>query len=410
MSAASTASRSQVGSRLVAIRRRRIKKRFNARLTVGQRGTGDRPVQGRPGGRPPDQTPCQVTRHVLELDDGQRVGVAVAGAGVPFVLLHGIGFHNRTYERCLSYLPELGFLAVAIEAPGHGDSSPVSRGADFAARVDPIRRAMDALGIRRAVMAGHSMGGRSAACFTALNPRRVLAAVFIDAALGENWDNALIKRLGSEVAVVRGLVDGIVDAAGETRNITLPERLAYYRMLSGPGRPRLADLARTPDVARAIAVAESDQWLAAIRAAAVPVVVLHGARDLVVPLSDARAVASRLDAPLLTVPDGYHSWLLASPRTFAAAMAGTFADGMPSRATRAGACVDPDALVLRWSAQPTRALPPRPDETVLDWRIERLSGTDRRRRSAKAGDRAADWAADSRRWAAGAEPPVRRPR
>jgi pimeloyl-ACP methyl ester carboxylesterase len=260
--------------------------------------------------------------------------------------------------------------------------------------VDLIRRAVDALGIRRAVVAGHSMGGRSAACFTALNPRRVLAAVFIDAALGENWDNALIKRLGSEFSVVRGLVDGFVDTAGVTRNITLPERLAYYRMLSGPGRPRLADLARTPDVARAIAVAESDQWLAAIRAAAVPVVVLHGARDLVIPWPDARAVADRLGAPLLTVPDGYHSWLLASPRTFAATMAGIFAGGtaMPRSAA---ACFDPDALVLRWTASPPRLLPPWPDETVLDWRVEGLSGTGRRE-SATAADKAAGWAGSRR--------------
>jgi len=397
MSAASVVS--LVGTRLVTVRRRRIKKRFNAHL-----------IEGRPD-QPPGPTPRQVTQHVLQLDDGQQVGVAVAGAGVPFVLLHGIALHNGTYERCLSYLPEFGFLAVAIEAPGHGRSSPVSSGADFTTRVDLIRRAVDALGIRRAVVAGHSMGGRSAACFTALNPRRVLAAVFIDAALGENWDNALIKRLGSEFAVVQGLVDGIVDAAGETRNITFPERLAYYRMLSGPGRPRLTDLTRTPDVARAIAVAESDQWLAAIRAAAVPVVVLNGTRDLVIPLSDARAVAARLDAPLLTVADGYHSWLLASPRTFAATMARTFADGM-AMPRSAAACFDPDALVLRWTALPPRLLPPRPDETLLDWRVEGLSGT-RRRESARAGDRAADWAADSHRshrWAAGAAPPARRPR
>jgi pimeloyl-ACP methyl ester carboxylesterase len=385
MSAASMVS--MVGARLATVRRRQIKKRFNARLMAIRLGTEGRPARDRPAVLPPGPIPHQVTYHVLRLDDGQQVGVAVAGAGVPFVLLHGIGLHNRTYERCLSYLPESGFLAVAIEAPGHGHSSPVARGAAFTTRVDLIRRAVDTLGIRRAVIAGHSMGGRSAACFTALNPRRALAAVFIDAALGENWDNALIKRLGSEVAVVRGLVDGIVDAAGETRNITLPERLAYYRMLSGPGRPRLADLARTPDVARAIAVAESDQWLTAIRAAAVPVVVLHGARDLVIPLPDARAVASRLDAPLLTVPDGYHSWLLASPRTFAATMAGLFADGTPMPRS-AAACFDPDALVLRWTTSPSRLLPPRPDETVLDWGIEGLSGTGRRA-SAKAADRAA---------------------
>ena len=143
-------------------------------------------------------------------------------------------------------------------------------------------------------------------------------------------------------------------------------------------------------VARAIAVAESDQWLAAIRAAAVPAVVLHGARDLVIPLPDARTVAGRLDAPLLTVPEGYHSWLLASPRTFATAMAGIFADGAPMPRS-AVACFDPDALVLRWSAQPARVLSPQPDETVLDWRVERLSGTGRLG-SAKAADRAADWA------------------
>jgi pimeloyl-ACP methyl ester carboxylesterase len=359
-------------SMISLIRRRRIKKRFNAHFTA------DRLITGQAGDHPPALIPRQVTHHVLRLDDGQQVGVAIAGAGVPFVLLHGIGLHNRTYEQCMSYLPEFGFLAVAIEAPGYGRSSPAARGADFTTRVDVIRRAIDMLGIRRAVVAGHSMGGRSAACFAALNPRRVLAAVFIDAALGENWDNALIRRLGSEVAVVRGLVDGIVDAAGNTWGISWPERLAYYRMMSGPGRPHLADLVRTPEVARAIAVAESDQWLAAIRAAAIPAVVLHGASDLVISLSDARAAAGRLDAPLLTVPGGYHSWLLASPRTFAAAMAEIFAgrEPMPRSAT---ACFHPNALVLQWSG-------------------DGLSCTLGRRGFARAADRAAeaDWTGSHR--------------
>jgi pimeloyl-ACP methyl ester carboxylesterase len=359
-------------SMISLIRRRRIKKRFNAHFTA------DRLITGQAGDHPPALIPRQVTHHVLRLDDGQQVGVAIAGAGVPLVLLHGIGLHNRTYEQCMSYLPEFGFLAVAIEAPGYGRSSPAARGADFTTRVDVIRRAIDMLGIRRAVVAGHSMGGRSAACFAALNPRRVLAAVFIDAALGENWDNALIRRLGSEVAVVRGLVDGIVDAAGNTWGISWPERLAYYRMMSGPGRPHLADLVRTPEVARAIAVAESDQWLAAIRAAAIPAVVLHGASDLVISLSDARAAAGRLDAPLLTVPGGYHSWLLASPRTFAAAMAEIFAgrEPMPRSAT---ACFHPNALVLQWSG-------------------DGLSCTLGRRGFARAADRAAeaDWTGSHR--------------
>jgi len=126
-------------------RRRRIKKRFNARLAASSRFiAADGQARTAADGPPAQQaglnhlTPHQVTRHVLKLDDGQQVGLSVAGAGVPFVLLHGIGLHNRTYEQVLSYLPEFGFLAVAIEAPGHGHSSPVPRGADFATRVDLI--------------------------------------------------------------------------------------------------------------------------------------------------------------------------------------------------------------------------------------------------------------------------------
>ncbi len=368
-------------SMISLVRRRRIKKRFNAHLTA------DRLITGQAGDHPPTPIPSQVTQHVLRLDDGEQVGVAIAGAGVPFVLLHGIGLHNRTYQECISYLPQLGFLAVAIEAPGYGQSSPAARGADFTTRVDVIRRTIDALGIRRAVVAGHSMGGRSAACFTALNSRRVLAAVFIDAALGDNWDVALIRRLASEVAVVRGLMDGIVDAAGATLSISWPERLAYYRTMSGPGRPHLADLVRTPEVARAIAVAESDQWLAAIRAAAIPAVVLHGTRDLVIPLSDARAVAGRLDAPLLRVPEGYHSWLLASPRTFAAAMAEIFANREPMPRS-AASCFRPDALVLQWSQG-------------------ELSGNPGRRGFATAVDRAAAWTRSRRRPVGDAVRPAR---
>ncbi len=223
-------------------RRRRIKKRFNARLAASSRFIAADGQVRTTADRPPQQagvshlTPHQVTRHVLKLDDGQQVGLSVAGAGVPFVLLHGIGLHNRTYEQILSYLPEFGFLAVAIEAPGHGRSSPMPRGADFAA--------------------------------------------------------------------------------------------------------------------------------------AVPAAVLHGAHDLVVPLADATAIARRLDAPLLTLRAGYHSWLLASPRTFAAIVAEIFAD-LTSIAGPVGRCFDPGALALEWAVAPARLLPPRLDETVLGWQSER---------------------------------------
>ena len=113
---------------------------------------------------------------------------------------------------------------------------------------------------------------------------------------------------------------------------------------------------------------------------------------------NAHLIASRLDRPPGLTPRQVTQHVLQlddGQQVGAATMARTFADGtaMPRSAA---ACFDPDALVLRWTAFPPRPLPPRPGETMLDWRIEELSGTGRRG-SATAAGRAADWAAGSRR-------------
>ncbi len=97
----------------------------------------------------------RLTHHLLELQDGHRVGVSVGGAGVPLVFMHGLALSRRAYVRMLSRVAGLGFLVVAIDAAGHGDTHNLPRqAADLADRVDLTVRTLDALGVRQAVFAG----------------------------------------------------------------------------------------------------------------------------------------------------------------------------------------------------------------------------------------------------------------
>src|SRR6201998_4958049 len=97
----------------------------------------------------------RLTHHLLELQDGHEGGVSVGGAGVPLVFMHGLALSRHAYVRMLSRVAGLGFLVIAIDAAGHGESRTLPRSAaEFADRVDLTGRTLDPLGGRRGGCAG----------------------------------------------------------------------------------------------------------------------------------------------------------------------------------------------------------------------------------------------------------------
>lgn len=93
----------------------------------------------------------------VTVEGGLTLSYAEQGdrAGPVIVLLPGPTDSWRSYEPVLEQLPP-SIHAIAVSQRGHGDSDKPSRGyrvEDFAADVVPF---LDALGIERAVLAGHS--------------------------------------------------------------------------------------------------------------------------------------------------------------------------------------------------------------------------------------------------------------
>jgi pimeloyl-ACP methyl ester carboxylesterase len=120
--------------------------------------------------------------------------------GVPVVLLHGYTDSRHSWNLVLPRLPPR-YRVFALSQRGHGESSkPVDsyRVADFAGDVGAF---LDAKGIDRAIIVGHSMGSMVAQQFTVDHPGRVRALVITGAfyvrpdapILVDFWNQAVSK-------------------------------------------------------------------------------------------------------------------------------------------------------------------------------------------------------------------------
>jgi pimeloyl-ACP methyl ester carboxylesterase len=110
----------------------------------------------------------------LALSTGVTVACAIQGdsTGLPLLLLHGVTDSHRSFAPLMAQLQD-DIYAIALTARGHGDSDkPEGRyGIDLFSA--DVAAALDALGIRSAVVFGHSMGSLVAQRLAIDHPGRV---------------------------------------------------------------------------------------------------------------------------------------------------------------------------------------------------------------------------------------------
>ena len=110
--------------------------------------------------------------------NGVRIAYAAAGAGAPAVcFVHGTGGSSDVWTHQLEGLADLGQI-VALDLPGHGRSDGgIPKTIEDAAAV--VAGFLDALGIARVVIGGHSMGGAIAQQFALAFHERVDGLVLV---------------------------------------------------------------------------------------------------------------------------------------------------------------------------------------------------------------------------------------
>lgn len=111
------------------------------------------------------------------LRSGLRVRVVERGApsSPPVLLIHGWGCTAYVYRYNMPGLAEAGYRALAFDLKGHGLSDKPLDGDEYTieSMVEHVHDVLDALGLDRPALVGHSMGGSLIYHFASRYPERV---------------------------------------------------------------------------------------------------------------------------------------------------------------------------------------------------------------------------------------------
>ncbi len=299
--------------------------------------------------------PDDVTRTVVETDDGGQIHVLERGHGPALVLLHGFMLSGAIWAHQLRDLAG-GHRVIAVELRGHGRSVPgtarfdvspdgeesgsVVAGARMAAAQQgapairrmamDVRQVLDRLGVERAVLVGHSMGGMVALQLLHDLPgaeldRRVVGLVLVSTTAGP------FSRLPGYSGVVRlagpasARAIGLADRFGARFVPSQDLRWWLTRAGFGPDTPaalvrfvesvQLATPAGTlPDLVPSVAAFDLSRWIGTLD---LPVLVLVGSHDHLTPPRHAWRTAGALPrAEVVELPRCGHMPMLERRREF----------------------------------------------------------------------------------------------
>lgn len=276
---------------------------------------------------------------------GHERAYVTAGSGPALLLLHGIGCDHRTWLPVLGALAER-FTVVAPDLLGHGASAKPRADYSIGGFANGMRDLLTVLGIERATVVGHSFGGGVAMQFAYQFPERTERVVLVGSGGLGRTVNPLLRAAtlpGSGPALaaatlppVRGAVTAVAGVAARTRlpwTHDLHGLSDVYGALADPAARRaFLHVLRAAVDWRGQVVTMLDR---AYLAAEMPVLVVWGRRDTVLPLKHARAAAAVIPGARLEVFDrSGHFPMADEPARFAEAVTRFVASSTPSRHDR----------------------------------------------------------------------------
>ncbi len=116
------------------------------------------------------------------------VAPTTQSSGTTVVLLHGKNFSGAYWARTISELTTRGHRVVVPDQLGFGKSDKPERFQySFEALAESTHRLLESLGVERAALVGHSMGGMLAARYALMYPAQVSALILVNPIGLEDW-------------------------------------------------------------------------------------------------------------------------------------------------------------------------------------------------------------------------------
>jgi pimeloyl-ACP methyl ester carboxylesterase len=279
--------------------------------------------------------PWQIELH------GHRVIYHLAGSGPPVVLIHGMVNSSRHWREVALALAD-EHTVIAPDLIGHGDSATPRGDYSLGAHAASIRDLLAVIGIDRATIVGHSLGGGVAMQFFYQFPQRTERLVLISSGgLGDEVSPLLRASAlpGASAMLALAAHPWLLSTLWWTGGAMERGRLkggVYLKAIARALRPLERPEAREAflHTLRAVIDPHGQRVSATDRLyllSAMPTLIVWGARDRTIPPSHGEAALSKIPHGRLAIlPDAAHFPHLEDPDGLAAALASFMAETQPA--------------------------------------------------------------------------------
>ncbi|ROS27872.1 alpha/beta fold hydrolase [Cellulomonas sp. PhB150] len=233
--------------------------------------------------------------------DGTEIFYKDWGTGQPLVFSHGWPLSSDDWDAQLMFFVQHGYRVIAHDRRGHGRSTQTSDGHDMDHYADDLAALVEHLDLHDAVHIGHSTGGGEVVHYLARHGESRAAKAVLIAAVPP----IMVKTESNPGGLPKEVFDGIQEQVATNRS-------AFYRDLPStafygfnrPGRePQEAIIANwwrqgMMGGAKAhydgvVAFSQTD-FTEDLKAITIPVLVMHGDDDQVVPYADSGPLSAKL--------------------------------------------------------------------------------------------------------------------
>lgn len=283
------------------------------------------------------------TGRMMRLGDTSVRVIEHPGEDPAVVLIHGLPGTAQDFDDVAAQLR--GRHTIAFDRPGFGFSSGGYH--PLAEQLTTIRQLIESLGLRRAVLVGHSFGGTLALAYAEQRPQDVRGLVLVDAAAGGAHSDAFTRAQSHLVQVLSWpLVQPLADVtfsqllrtasakAGDAQAFdpgdveqTHEDHLLALNMQHEDLDAYADEQLNADDV-----IAGVDRGLAQI---VMPAVVVHGTGDKLIEPEHGRKLAASLPHARLVMVSGGHMAPYLHPAVVAAAVRELLGAATRPRALRA---------------------------------------------------------------------------
>ena len=237
------------------------------------------------------------------------------GSGPPVVLVHGYALNGHSWEKQEAALLAAGHRVITYDRRGCGASSRPSIGYDFDTLAADLHVLLSRLDLREVVLAGFAMGTGEVARYLAVHgPRRVTAAVLVAPLLP-----FLLKTHDNPEGIDRRVFDGLAARIAADRPAAMKDFMDRSYNVDLLGGTRVSDqawqnsfhvaLSASANAAVGCVTACLEDFRADLASISIPVLVIHGDQDRVLPyeVTSRRLPALLKDVRSTVIAGGPHA-------------------------------------------------------------------------------------------------------